>query len=132
MGDAETGKCDIQHFLGGSFSHRPRNCDNFRAALGAAIIVEHQEVESEREAEQYRSLGFRPTPLEALDVWDAQQREFAELAAERSWQVAHGQHSERAQTEIAHAEAVAVDHLPSMPVTPIVKRQPRAANAAQE
>lgn len=98
--------------------------------MGAPIIVEHQEVGSEREAEQYRSRGFRPTPLEALDVWDKQQHEFAELAAERNYEVAHGRHNERAQGEIAQAEAVAVDHLPSMPVTPIKPR--KAASAAQE
>lgn len=89
------------------------------SGMGAAIIVETQEVGSEVERELYRSRGFRATPLEALDVWEAQQREFAELAAERNYQVKHGKHSERAQAEIAQAEAVATDHLPSMPVTPI-------------
>lgn len=98
--------------------------------MGGPVIVEHQEVGSEREADQYRSQGFRPTPLEALDAWEAQQHEFAELASERNWQTAHGRHSEKAQTEIARAEAVAEDHLPSVPVTPIKPR--RAAAAAQE
>lgn len=98
--------------------------------MGAAIIVEHQEVGSEQEADVYRSRGFRPTPLEALDVWDGEQKLFAELAAERNWE-AKNRHSERAQSEIAQAEAVAVDHLASMPVTPIKPRQ-KAATAAGE
>lgn len=99
--------------------------------MGAAVIIETQEVGSEREADSYRSQGFRPTPLEAIDAWDRQQFEFAELAAGRNYDVAHGKHSERAQTEIAQAEAEATDHLPSMPVTPI-KPRAKAASAAQE
>jgi hypothetical protein len=87
--------------------------------LGAAEIVEMQEVGSEGEAAVYRSRGFRPTPLEAIEHWEAEQTEFATLAAERNWQVQHGRHSEKAQQEIARHEAAAVDHLPSVPVTPI-------------
>lgn len=99
--------------------------------MGGPVIVETREVESAAQREQYRSQGFRATPLEALEVWEAQQKEFAELAAERNWEVKHGRHSEKAQAEVAAAEAAAVDHLPSVPVTPI-KPRPRAANAAQE
>lgn len=98
--------------------------------IGAAIIVEHQEVGSEREADEYRSRGFRPTPLEALDLWDRQQHEVAELAAELNWE-AKNRHSERARAEIETAQAGAVDHLASVPVTPI-KPRARAAVAAQE
>lgn len=105
--------------------------DRPSGGMGAAIIVEHQEVGSEREAEVYRSRGFRPTPLEALDVWDKQQHEFAELAAARNYDVAHGHHNERAQSEIAQAEAAAVDHLPSMPITPIKPRAKAAAAAGE-
>jgi hypothetical protein len=87
--------------------------------LGAAEIVEMQEVGSEQEAEVYRQRGFRPTPLEAIEHWEAEQTLFAELAAERAWEVKHGRHGEKAQQEIVRAEAAAVDHLPSVPVTPI-------------
>lgn len=90
--------------------------------LGAACIIETEEVGSEREADAYRSRGFRPTPLEALELWDAEQLEFAKLAAERNHEVAHNHHSEKAQAEIARAEAIAVDHLPSVPETPIKPR----------
>ena len=99
--------------------------------MGAPIIVEHQEVGSERERDSYASQGFRATPNEAIEAWEAVQFEFAELAANRNYDVAHGKHSEAAQREIAVAEANTADHLPSMPVTPIKPRQ-RAATAAQE
>lgn len=98
--------------------------------MGAAIIVEHQEVGSEREADEYRSRGFRPTPLEALDVWDKEQHEFAALASELNWE-AKNRHGERARAEIEAAQAEATDHLASVPVTPI-KPRARAAAAAQE
>ncbi len=100
--------------------------------IGAAVILETQEVGSEREMDAYRSRGFRPTPLEAIEAWEAQQFEFAELAAARNYDVAHGKHSEKAQGEIAVAEAKTTDHLPSMPVTPIKPRAKTAAGAAGE
>lgn len=98
--------------------------------MGAAIIVEHQEVGSEQEADVYRSRGFRPTPLEALDVWDSQQKEAATLSAEMNWE-ARNRHSDRARAEIETAQAMTEDHLASMPVTPI-KPRAKAAVAAQE
>lgn len=90
--------------------------------LGKATIIDTVIITHDGEYEPYRSRGFRPTPLEALEAWQAQETEYAELAAGRNWDVAHGRHSERAQREIAAAEAVAVDHLPSVPVTPIKPR----------
>lgn len=98
--------------------------------MGGPIIVEHQEVGSEREADAYRSQGFRPTPLEALEVWESQQFEYAELAAERNHDVlVRNRHSEAAQREISVAESQAVDHLPSVPTTPI---KPRAKSVSSD
>lgn len=90
--------------------------------LGAAEIIETVEVGSEREADLYRSRGFRPTPLEALDVWNGQQFEIAELAAERNFD--ERRMSARARQEAETANAHAVDHLASVPETPIRRRVP--------
>lgn len=91
--------------------------------MGAAAIVETQEVGSPMEANPYISRGFRQTPLEALEMWECQQLEFANLAANRNWQSVHGRISEKAQVEVARAEARSVDHLPDVPVTPIKRRR---------
>ena len=86
--------------------------------LGAPEIVETQLVESAREMESYRSRGFRPTPLEALDGYEKQQFEFAELAAERNADMRRA--GEKAKAEVAAAEAAAgMNHLPTIPETPI-------------
>lgn len=101
------------------------------SGLGAATIVETQEVGSSNEAEFYRSRGFRETPLEAIEMWDKQQFEFAELAANRNWQTAHGRIGEKAQAEVRRAEAAHTDHMPDMPVAPVKrKRRTKAEMAA--
>lgn len=106
------------------------------SGLGKATIIDTQQVGSENEANLYRSQGYRNTPLEAIEMWDKQQFEFAELAAERNWQMAHGRVGEKAQAEVVRAEANAVDHLPDVPVTPIKPRgkssDPSAPVAAKE
>jgi hypothetical protein len=98
--------------------------------MGGPVIIEHQEVGSERERDSYHSQGFRATPLEALAVWDAQDKEFAGLAAELNYD-AKNKHGELARAEIAAAQAAAPDHLPSMPVTPIKPRAQAAVAAGK-
>lgn len=104
-----------------------------KSGLGAATIVETQEAGSENEANFYRGRGFRNTPLEAIEAWDATQFEAAELAANRNWQVAKGRIGEKAQAEVQRAEAAHADHMPDMPVTPIKKRvyKPRKPKVAE-
>ena len=89
--------------------------------LGPDTILETCEVGSEAEETFPRSRGFRPTPLEALAAFAAQQLEYATLAAERNYDVKK-KLSRRAAAEVATAEARAVDHLPSVPETPVRRR----------
>lgn len=93
------------------------------SGLGAATIVETQEVGSENEANFYRSRGFRNTPLEAIEMWDRQQFEFAELAANRNYQVATGRIGEKARAEVRRAEAAHADHMPDMPIAPVKRKR---------
>jgi len=89
--------------------------------LGPITIIEQQEVGSEREAEFYRSRGFRPTPLEALEAYEAQQVEFAKLNANLEYQKKNTL-SPRAAAEVEAAQNAVAGHLPSVPVTPIKPR----------
>lgn len=90
------------------------------SGLGAAEIVKTLTVGSEIEAESYRSQGFRPTPLEAIEYFAAQQLEFATLAAERNSEMRRM--SERANAEVAAVEAAAgAQHLPTIPEQPVRK-----------
>ena len=98
--------------------------------MGGPVIVETQEVGSETERDNFQSQGFRATPLEALDAWDKQQFEVAELAAELNWEAKY-RLSEKARLELEAAQSRADDHLASVPVTAI-KPRAKAAAAAQE
>lgn len=89
--------------------------------IGAITIVEEVEVGSENEAEPYRQRGFRAKPLEALDAYEAQQLEFARLAAEQNYDVKN-RLSEKAGAEVIAAQQAHSGHLPSVPVTGIKPR----------
>ena len=65
----------------------------------------------------------------AVDRYDAQQREFAKLAANRAYTDRHM--SEAAQAEAREADAATLEHLPVIPETPI-KRRGRKPKAAAE
>lgn len=67
--------------------------------------------------------------LKAVDRYDAQQREFAKLAANRAY--SDRTMSEAAQAEARDADAATLEHLPVIPETP-VKRRGRKPKAAAE
>ncbi len=84
---------------------------------GGIEITETQTVQTERERARLEPLGFRATPLEAIEALSATQTEHATLAAERNFEVRRM--SPRAQLEVAQAEAEAgAVHLPTIPETP--------------
>ena len=91
---------------------------------GAPVIIEQVVLEDDRQMDYYKSRGFRETPLEAIDALTAQEKEFAELAAERAYEVHHTKLSQKAIDEVAAAEAAVGGHLPTVPETPIVKKKP--------
>ena len=90
---------------------------------GAPVIIEQVTIDDARQMDYYRSRGFRETPLDAIDALEAQEKEFAELAAERAYEVKH-KLSPKAAEEVAAAEATVGGHLSAMPVTPIAPKKP--------
>ena len=93
---------------------------------GGRGIVETRIVADEHHRTLAEADGFRATPLEALEALEAQQTEFARLAAERAYEVRRMR--PRAQTEVLAAEeAAGAVHLPTIAETPIRRRgRPRA------
>lgn len=92
-----------------------------RIASGSPDIVETHIAESEVQALNLKSRGFRETPTEALELLHADDFTVAELAAERNFH-------ERRMSAQAQAEAAAVDastgsHVASIPETPIQPKQ---------
>jgi hypothetical protein len=92
--------------------------------LGADTVIAYETVGSEREFEQWRQRGYRETPNEALAAFAAQELEFAKLNANLEHQKRHGL-SEGAVAEVEAAQNAVTGHLPMVPETPIVRRQPR-------
>lgn len=89
--------------------------------MGAITIIEQVEVGGDNEADHYRQRGFRQKPLDAIDAYEAQQLEFARLAAEQNYDVKN-RLSEKAGEEVRAAQAATSGHLPSVPVTGIKTR----------
>ena len=92
--------------------------------LGAHVIVEQREARSEVQEAQWRSEGFRRTPLEAIELFEKQQFECAALAGERNYEKKNTL-SPKAIAEVETAEAQHPGHLASVPVTPIKPRKRR-------
>ena len=96
---------------------RPEN------GMGPDTIIEQEIVEDSGSHEDFlRSRGFRPTPKEALEMFQGQQVEFAKLAANLEYQKKN-QLSPRAAAEVEAAQDAHAGHLPGVPETPI---RPRA------
>lgn len=98
-------------FLGG----RPEG------GLGADTVIAYKTVGSEREFEEWRQRGYRPSPNEAIDAYKAQEVEFARLNANLEHQKRHGL-SEKAAAEVTAAQESVTGHLPMVPVTGIKPR----------
>ncbi len=85
---------------------------------GGLEIVDTRQID-QHEYDRLHANGYRLTPLEALEVLEAQQTEFAKLSAEREWEKKHGRLSPRAIAEVTRAEDEAgAQHLPTIPETP--------------
>ena len=81
------------------------------------VIVDDADQRARKERE-----GFRATPLEALAALEAEQTEFATLAAAREYEKRH-KLSPLARAEVERVEAAAgAQHLPTIAPTPIKKR----------
>lgn len=92
--------------------------------LGADTVIAYETVGSEREFDAFRQRGYRETPNEALEVFQAQELEYAKLNANLEHQKRHGL-SEGAAAEVTAAQDAVTGHLPMVPETPIVRRQPK-------
>lgn len=97
--------------------------------LGAPVIVETCEVTNEQERTAAAQKGFSEGPDAAVRHWHAQQREFATLAAERNFHEKRMSPKARAEAETANMNAV--DHLPSVPETPLRHRVSRVTAPAR-
>lgn len=91
------------------------------SGMGPIEIRFSEIAESEAAAKGFLSRGFRETPLEALAAYEAEQLEFAKLAAEQNYDVKH-RLSAKAGAEVEAAQDAHDGHLPAVPVTPIRKR----------
>ncbi len=91
-------------------------------STGGIDIVENQVVDDAEARARWERLGFRATPLEAIDALKAEQAEYATLAAEREYEKRR-KLSPRAAAEVTAAEEDAgAQHLPTIPETPIKRR----------
>lgn len=88
--------------------------------LGADEIVDTKIVESDDQEALARGQGFRPTPLEALDVFTKDQFTIAELAANGAFH--ERRMSPNAQQEAFDARQEAGVHLGEIPAKPIKRR----------
>jgi hypothetical protein len=89
--------------------------------MGATAIIDQIVVDSEHESEFPYSRGFRDTPLDAILAYEAQQLEFAKLAANLEYQKKN-QLSPRAAAEVEAAQDAHPTHLPMVPETPVKPR----------
>lgn len=89
--------------------------------MGPVTIIEQMEVGSEQEMEFPYARGFRETPLDAILAYEAQQLEFAKLAANLEYQKKN-QLSVKAAAEVEAAQDASPTHLPMVPETPVKPR----------
>ena len=75
-------------------------------------------VQTEQERALWIERGWRPTPQEALERLEAKERSIADAAAHRAYEDRNV--SEKAQAEVAVAEAETPEHVAEVPV----KRRP--------
>ncbi len=100
---------------------------------GALGIIDRITVADEQQAANMKSRGYCVGPLEAIKYVEDEQLEHAKLAAEIEYEKKH-KLSEKAAAEVTAVQDVqGSEHLPSVPETPITRRQPlTAAQMAKE
>lgn len=106
---------------GAPFQEYPKMLYKAESANGGPRIAATMLAHDEWGERTLLGQGWAITQEAALATVEAQQREFARLAANRA-------HNDKWMSEAAKAEANAVDeatmeHMPAIPETPIVKRQ---------
>jgi len=107
---------------GRPYVHRVYPTWSFRAGEvpgGGIGLVETRIAETEAQRTAAESSGFRMEPLEAIKAYEAQQLEYAKLAAEREYEKRHGKISARARQEVEAVEdAAGARHLPTIAPRP--------------
>lgn len=103
------------------FQEYPKAMYRAESAMGGPRISAMKTVDDEGAERLAHGQGWRSKQEDAIDLVHANALEAAKLAANRA-------HNEKWMSEKARAEAAAVDeatmeHVPSIPETPIVKRQ---------
>ena len=101
----------------------PKALYRAESADGGPRISGYREVADEGQERLAKGQGWHESQEEALEAVTAQELEYARLAANRA-------HNDRWMSQKARDEAAVVDeatmqHLPSIPETPILKRQPK-------
>ena len=93
-----------------------------RAATGGGVEVVHSaDAASEAERRNFESRGYHNGLAAAAAALEASEQEAAVLAAERNAEV--HRMSDKARAEVERAEDAHDGHLPSVPETPIQRRQ---------
>lgn len=89
--------------------------------LGADTVIAYETINSEREHDAWKQRGYRESPADAVAAYQAQELEFAKLAAEQNYDVKH-KLSPAAGAEVEAAQQAVSGHLPVVPVTGIKPR----------
>lgn len=95
--------------------------------LGALTIVEQIEVAHAQAAALLRGRGFRPTPLEAIEAYEAHQTEKATGAATIEYEKKYTL-GRKAAAEAVRAQEASPDHLAEVKETPILRRIPKKSH----
>jgi hypothetical protein len=96
---------------------------------GGIGILDTEIVMHEAQRTRQRQMGFRDTPLEAIEAFEEEQTEYARLAAEREYEKKN-KLSPKARAEVQAHEDEASGHLPTIPETPIKRRGGRPKKVA--
>lgn len=103
----------------------------YRVVERNPLKMEHEVAESSVQARLLEQRGFvTGGPAAALEAYDAQQREYAVLAANR----AHGElrMSDKARAEAVAYESETLTHTPEIPAQPVKRRRGRPSKAQTE
>ena len=96
-----------------------------RAEIGGGIVVVHSaDAASEAERRNFESRGYHNGLDAAAKALESSEHEAALLSAERNAEVR--KMSDKSRAEVEQAEDAHDGHLPSVPETPIQKRQVRS------
>lgn len=98
------------------------------SGAGAITIIDTEQADDEQRAMNLKSRGFRETPLDAIEAYEADALERAKLSAEIEYDLKH-KLSPKAVAEVRAAQDEVSGHLASVPETPV---KPRRRGKAKE